>query len=136
MTEHPDSALNLLLDVNPDDLHTRKQRAKHALLLSMALDKNYIDIADDSIISIAYNYFQHHPTKREKMLATYYSGIVNQNAGNTIKAAIDFNQALYLAKELNDNHNAGLSCRHLSTIYSQNYNQKRERRRRAYILPP
>jgi len=122
MTERPDSALNILLDVNPDDLHTRKQRAKHALLLSMALDKNYIDIADDSIISIAYNYFQHHPTKREKMLATYYSGIVNQNAGNTIKAAIDFNQALYLAKELNDNHNAGLSCRHLSTIYSQYYN--------------
>lgn len=125
MTERPDSALNILLDVNPDDLHTRKQRAKHALLLSMALDKNYIDIADDSIISIAYNYFQHHPTKREKMLATYYSGIVNQNAGNTIKAAIDFNQALYLAKELNDNHNAGLSCRHLSTIYSQNYNHSK-----------
>lgn len=125
ISERPDSALNILLKVEPEDLHTRRQRAKQALLLSMALDKNYIDVADDSLISIAYKYYQCHPGKREKMLATYYSGIVNQNAGNTIKAAIDFNQALYLAKELNDNHNAGLSCRHLSTIYSQNYNHSK-----------
>lgn len=122
MTERPDSALNILLDVNPDDLHTRRQRAKHALLLSMALDKNYIDIADDSIISIAYNYFQHHPTKREKMLATYYYGIVKENAGKDISAAVDFDKALTLAKELSNKHYAGLACRHLSSIHNNNYN--------------
>ncbi len=109
MTERPDSALNILLDVNSDDLHTRKQRAKHALLLSMALDKNYIDIADDSIISIAYNYFQHHPTKREKMLSSYYSGIVKQNAGNHISAVIDFEQAEKYAIETGDLFYQGLS---------------------------
>ena len=120
-------ALNILLDVNPDDLHTRKQRAKHALLLSMALDKNYIDIADDSIISIAYNYFQHHPTRREKMLSSYYSGIVKQNAGNHISAAIDFDQALTLAIALKDDHNSGMACKHLSTIYDYSYNHKKAR---------
>ena len=125
MTERPDSALNILLDVNPDDLHTRKQRAKHALLLSMALDKNYIDIADDSIISIAYNYFQHHPTKREKMLSSYYSGIVKQNAGNHISAVIDFEQALTLAIGLKDDHNSGMACKHLSTIYDYSYNHQK-----------
>ncbi len=125
MTERPDSALNILLDVNPDDLHTRRQRAKHALLLSMALDKNYIDIADDSIISIAYNYFQHHPTKREKMLSSYYSGIVKQNAGNHISAVIDFEQALTLAIGLKDDHNSGMACKHLSTIYDYSYNHQK-----------
>lgn len=125
MTERPDSALNILLDVNPDDLHTRKQRAKHALLLSMALDKNYIDIADDSIISIAYNYYLNHPTKREKMLSFYYSGVVKQNAGNYISAAIDFDQALTIAIALKDDHNSGMACKHLSTIYDYSYNHKK-----------
>ena len=102
MADCPDSALSILIDIDSSVLRTRPMQAKHALLLSMALDKNYIDIADDSIISIAYNYYQNHPTKREKMLYFYYSGVVKQNAGNTIRAAIDFNQALSLAKELND----------------------------------
>lgn len=60
MSERPDSALNMLLEVNPNDLHTKRQRAKHALLLSMALDKNYIDVADDSLTQIAYNYYIKH----------------------------------------------------------------------------
>ena len=124
MADCPDSALSILIDIDSSVLRTRPMQAKHALLLSMALDKNYIDIADDSIISIAYNYYQNHPTKREKMLSFYYSGVVKQNAGNTIRAAIDFNQALSLAKELNDNHNAGLACRHLSTIHSLNNNHQ------------
>ena len=122
MAEHPDSALSILIDIDSSVLRTRPMQAKHALLLSMALDKNYIDIADDSIISIAYNYYQNHPTKREKMLSAYYLGVVHQNAGEYLQAAIEFDEALSLAKELKDNHNVGLCCRHLSSIHAFNYN--------------
>lgn len=122
MTERPDSALNILLDVNPDDLHTRKQRAKHALLLSMALDKNYIDVTDDSLTQLAYHYYQRHGNSHYKMLSAYYLGVVHQNAGEYLQAAIEFDEALSLAKELKDNHNAGLACRHLSSIQNNNYN--------------
>ena len=121
MSEKPDSALNILLDVNPDDLHTKRQRAKHALLLSMALDKNYIDVADDSLTQIAYNYYIKHGNNHYKMLSAYYLGVVHQNAGDNIQAAIEFEQSLTLADDLGDNHNAGLSCQHLSSIYSNNY---------------
>lgn len=119
MTEHSDSALNILLEVNPQ---TKKQRAKHALLLSMALDKNYIDVTDDSLTLLAYNYYQRHGNTRNKMLSAYYLGVVHQNAGGYLQAAIEFDEALSLAKELNDNHNAGLCCRHLSSIHAFNYN--------------
>ena len=122
MTERPDSALNILLDVNPDDLHTRRQRAKHALLLSMALDKNYIDVTDDSLTQLAYHYYQRHGNSHYKMLSAYYLGVVHQNAGEYLQAAIEFDEALSLAKELKDNHNAGLCCRHLSSIHAFNYN--------------
>lgn len=119
MAEHPDSALNLLLDVKPE---SRRQCAKHALLLSMALDKNYIDVTDDSMTLLAYNYYQRHGNTRNKMLSAYYLGVVHQNAGEYLQAAIEFDEALSLAKELNDNHNAGLCCRHLSSIHALNYN--------------
>lgn len=119
MTEHSDSALNILLEVNPQ---TKKQRAKHALLLSMALDKNYIDVTDDSLTQLAYHYYQRKGSSYYKMLSAYYLGVVHQNAGGYLQAAIEFDEALSLAKELNDNHNAGLCCRHLSSIHAFNYN--------------
>ncbi|MBR5404067.1 MAG: hypothetical protein IK113_07590 [Bacteroidales bacterium] len=119
MTEHSDSALNILLEVNPQ---TKKQRAKHALLLSMALDKNYIDVTDDSLTQLAYHYYQRHGNSHYKMLSAYYLGVVHQNAGEYLQAAIEFDEALSLAKELKDNHNAGLCCRHLSSIHAFNYN--------------
>ena len=119
MAEHPDSALNLLLDVKPE---SRRQCAKHALLLSMALDKNYIDVTDDSLTLLAYNYYQRHGNTHDKMLSAYYLGVVRQNSGDYLQAALLFDQALTLAKELEDNHNAGLCCRHLSSIHAFNYN--------------
>lgn len=50
MSERPDSALEVLRDINRDELSSDEERAKHALLLSMALDKNYIDETDISLI--------------------------------------------------------------------------------------
>ena len=122
MAERPDSALNVLLDIHPDEIHTDRQRAKHALLLSMAFDKNYIDVEDDSLVTLAYNYYQRYGNDHYKMLSAYYSGVVHQNAGDNIQAAIEFEQALSLSKKLGDNHNAGLASRHLSNIHSANYN--------------
>lgn len=43
METHPDSALAKLSGIKPESLSESKQKARHALLLSMALDKNYID---------------------------------------------------------------------------------------------
>ena len=47
--ERPDSALSVLKSVDHALLNTKRSRAHHALLHAMALDKNYIDVADDSI---------------------------------------------------------------------------------------
>ena len=39
----PDSALAVLEGIDVEDLGSREEKAKYALLMSMALDKNYID---------------------------------------------------------------------------------------------
>ena len=53
MNEHPDSALNLLKGIEQPELQTREHHARYALLYSQALDKNYIDLTNDSLINIA-----------------------------------------------------------------------------------
>lgn len=55
--ERPDSALSVLDTVNRNRLTNDRLKAHHALLHAMALDKNYIDVADDSLARVALNYY-------------------------------------------------------------------------------
>ena len=55
--ERPDSALAVLDTMDRALLVTDRLKAHHALLHAMALDKNYIDVTDDSIASVAVEYF-------------------------------------------------------------------------------
>lgn len=124
MSEHPDSALSILQAIAPDNLSTKAMRARHALLLSMALDKNYIDITNDSTIRVSFDYYRRHGTKRDKMLSYYYMGVIHQNAAEDLQAAIEFDETLNLAKELNDYHHCGLACRHLCALHGLSYNHR------------
>ena len=57
MEAHPDSALNLLKRIpNPESLHGKAQ-ADYSLLMTQAMDKNYIKPESDSLISIAVGYY-------------------------------------------------------------------------------
>lgn len=80
--EHPEEALKVLECVNREELTTSKLKAKHALLYSMALDKNYIDVTSDSIIAPAVNYYKLHRDHNSRFKAYYYQARVYENAGN------------------------------------------------------
>lgn len=70
----PDSALAVLEGIDKEQLNTREKEAKYALLMSMALDKNYIDLQSDSIIAPAVRYYENHGTPDERLKMYYYSG--------------------------------------------------------------
>ena len=55
MDERPDSALTLLKSIPSPEQLTGLAQARYSLLYSQALDKNYIDTANDSLIQIAVN---------------------------------------------------------------------------------
>lgn len=88
MELQPDSALAILESLNPDTLGPRNLRARYALLLSQAHDKNYIDDISDSIIRIAVDYYRDSPDRHSAMLSFYYMGRVHENAA-------DYGEALY-----------------------------------------
>ena len=108
MAEHPELALGVLEAIDADDLSTRKVRAKFALLHSMALDKNFIDLTNDSIIAPAVAYYKKHGTAEEKLKTNYYLGRITMNAGEYEDAMTYFVKAEQYADKCKDNVAVGL----------------------------
>ena len=82
LSARPDSALAVLRAIDPGSLKTKKDRARAALLHSIALDKCYVDITSDSILAPALAYYRHHGTADLRLKARYYRAVLARNAGD------------------------------------------------------
>ena len=117
MPERPDSALAVLRGLQPRDLPGLHVRPLHALLLSEALDKNYIDLTDDSLALVANRYYGDHGIKLHRLKSWYYLGRIRFNAGNYAEAVICYNKALEYAEALTNYHYIGLINRETANAY-------------------
>ena len=59
MNEDPDSAWSVLNAISPDEMGQNRNRALYALLYTQAQDKTYRDETNDSLISVAVDYYRH-----------------------------------------------------------------------------
>ena len=100
--ERPDSVLNVLQAINVDDLSGDEERAKHALLLSMALDKNVIDKTDFEVLQPAIDYYDDNGLATDKLRMYYYQGRIYQNAGNNSLAMKAFVNAISEGEKSDD----------------------------------
>ena len=80
LNKHPDSSYMLLSPIYLDNLRSRQAKARFALLYSKTLDKNCIDVKDDSLARFAANYYAEKGTYLEKAAAYYYLARVYENA--------------------------------------------------------
>ena len=120
MSTVPDSALAMIRSIDGQSLSTKGLRARHALLLTIAQDKCYLDVREDSTIMVAYDYYKRHGEMKDRLLATYYLGVVRQNSEDNINAALAFREAEPLAEDLEDYRQLSLIKQHLSHIYALN----------------
>ena len=77
--DRPDSALATLQQIDVQALPHQREKAKHALLLSMALDKNFVDKTDFDVLQPAIDYYEHHGSATDKLRTYYYQGRIYQN---------------------------------------------------------
>lgn len=117
MQTSPDSALTTIMSVDRRQLRTPKDRARHALIYSQALDKNYIDVANDSLTRIASEYYDRYGPARERITAKFYHGRVLRNSGEYIKAMLAFLDAEQDIETTGDNYIAGLIYTQMGDIY-------------------
>ena len=117
----PDSALAVLEGIDKSELTNKELEAKYALLLSQALDKNYIDLQSDSIIAPAVRYYENHGTPDERLKMYYYRGRISMNANNYEEAMEYFSVAGKYTENAKDKIAAGLLHNAKMHIYQYLY---------------
>lgn len=123
--ERPDSALTMLEAMDRNDLEQERDKARHALLHAMALDKNYIDVSDDSIAQVAVDYYSKHGLEKYKARSFYYLGIAYYYQKNYAKAILEFTKAEQAAIK-SDSLYLGMSLLAQADAYSHTYNDAEE----------
>ncbi|MCC8112989.1 MAG: hypothetical protein LIP03_03160 [Bacteroidales bacterium] len=97
--EHPDSALAIINGIDTLQLTNAERRARYALLKSMVLDKNYIDLTTMDVLQPAIDYYidRGKGTPTDRMRTYYYQGTIHWNAQNTDSAMRCYLDGLELA---------------------------------------
>lgn len=122
----PDSALAVLRTVDDRELNTKKLRARYSLLFAMALDKNYIDTTDVSVVMPAVQYYRKHGDPDDKLRAYFYLGNIYLNSKQFNKAAEAYSLAEAEAEKAKDEVQKGLLYMNFSFMYNKVHNVDKE----------
>ena len=117
----PDSALIILQEIDSNEISGDRLKADYALFMSQALYKNFIDVKDDSLISIASDYYRERQPSRNKMLACFYDGIIKHQLGNHAGGIVSALDAEEIAISLGDYYYLGMIYELLAQAYCDVY---------------
>ena len=124
--EHPDSALSALRSMHLKNIKSPKDKALHALLHAMALDKNFVDVCDDSLAQVALQYFEHRGPRKYKARSLYYRGLSYYYAHEYDKSILDFTKAEPICLECGDSLYLAMTYVAMADIYGSSYNDIQE----------
>lgn len=134
MMSHPDSALLILDHMDTSRIASKRNRARYALLHTMAIDRNYIDTTDLSVLKNAVDYYQRHGRAKERMRTFYYQGRILFNRRDYPSAVVAFSKSLDYSDNIDDDWMKGMICSLLSSTYNYNYNKADELKYAKYAL--
>jgi len=121
---NPDSCLSIMESIAPNDLKTKEEKARYALLMTAALNKNYIVISSDSLIKVAVDYYSIRNDQHRRMMANYYQGLVLNNSGEYTAAIVALEKAEKDALVLGDHLYSGLIYRNKGDIFNKTNNDQ------------
>ena len=125
IADRPDSALAVIESIDTTALKTTRLKAHHALLHAMALDKNYIDVKDDSLALTAVKYYQKHGQKKYLARARYYLALSYYYDRQYNKSIIELSKAEPIATKY-DSLYLGFVKVLQADIHNINYNYVQE----------
>ena len=119
--ERPDSALAVLDSMDRAILTTDRLKAHHSLLLAMVLDKNYIDVSDDSLARVALDYYSRKGPAKYEARSQYYLALSYYYADDLRKAILEATKAEAVA-EASDSLYFGFVKVLQADIYAKTHN--------------
>lgn len=126
INHRPDSALATIRAIPVDIESSQALQARMALLHSIALDKCFIDLQNDSILAPAIAYYLRRGTPEQRMKTHYYAGRLAENAHNYKDALISFTRAEEMSGSSQDESFKGLISMAIANIYQVSFNRDRE----------
>lgn len=112
----PDSALSLLKKVKYDEL-SEKDKAEYSLLFTMAQDKSGLDVDNDSLIRIAYDWYQQHQDDSLYAKCLYYMGKYYMLNDSTEQAISLLTQSSQKSSKIGDLKTESMALEKLSKVY-------------------
>ena len=112
----PDSALSLLKKVKYDEL-SAKDKAEYSLLFTMAQDKSGLDVDNDSLIRIAYDWFQQHQDDSLYAKCLYYMGKYYMLNDSTEQAISLLTESSEKSNKIGDLKTKSMALEKLSKVY-------------------
>ncbi len=122
INEAPDSARAVLRAMDAGVLQTKRLRARHALLRTMAQNKCYDDITISGLLEPA-AWYEYHGTPDERLKYWMYRGRIQQAKGQNNAAAVSFSRAESYVDKAKDKHTVGLLYLSIQGIYEGAFNQ-------------
>ena len=119
VNDAPDSVLAVLTAA--DMPRWGEARALYALLTVEAQDKSYIDVADDSLISVATRYYERRGPALHRLQAFYYHGRVYANAGLRHEAMTAYTRAKDFVEEVDEPYPVGMLYVQMGILYGNDY---------------
>lgn len=102
LNTYPDSAYTILSSIDKNQLGDNEEKARYALLMSIALDKNYIDTTSFDVLQPAIDYYLDKGSPDERLKTLYYQGRIFQNLDNDDAALTSFIKAYELKSQTKD----------------------------------
>ena len=124
LAEHPDSALRMLDQMRPSEQALEGVRARHALLLSMAMQGAGKVPESDSAARVAFDYYSRHRDLMRRMHAANCLAEVEYEYGKFTDAILHYHDALSCAVDLQDTRMEGFICQRLGELFALNYDHE------------
>ncbi len=120
MDINPSAVLDTLSIVSGEKLHG-KNAARYSLAMSAALDKNNIPASNDSLISVAVEWYRCHPEPEKLMKSFLYLGKIQQKEGRYASSITTFSQAYEVGQPTGNHYYLGMVQRGIAQSYASTY---------------
>ncbi|MBP1631305.1 MAG: TPR-repeat-containing protein [Bacteroidetes bacterium] len=119
MVNSPDSSFLILKSIDTKSLRSKNEKAYYALLFTQSLHKNYYPLKNDSLISIAVEYYQNKNDKIKYTKSLLYNGIALEEMKADRSAMEMYKKAEASAEDCDDYLLLGLINSRMGGLYSK-----------------
>ncbi len=117
VNDSPDSALSILNHLDQHEL-ANCEKARYALVYTIAQDKSGLDVSNDSLLRTAYTYYSAKPNDSLYAKCQYYMGKYYMLNDSSEKAIDCFDRSIVAAKNKGDKNTQCLGLEKLSKVMS------------------